>query len=88
MIWTHAKGFDYGQNITINLSTYYGDIWYDYFETELENIPEYIRINTTNLTMYTIYDSAAERNTYNIILHIDNVNILDVKKGIIEIKIN
>lgn len=82
LVWTESKGFPYGQNITFNITTKFGSLWEDYLEAELKEFPDSVRVNQTDLTMNKYEDM------YRIILKIDEVNELDCKKGIVEIRIN
>ena len=86
--WTPEKGFYYGQNLTFNMTTHYGELWKSFFESKLNNLPSEIKNTTTSISMTSTTDPVTEEKTYNLILKIDNVNILNLKKGIIEIRIN
>lgn len=87
LTWTESKGFQYGQNLTFNITTQNGPIWKSYFESKLESLPSAIRNETVNLTMTWTTDKNTEQKTYNIILEIDRIYLLDCKKGIVEISI-
>jgi hypothetical protein len=88
LYWTAIKGFQYGQNLTFNITTKYGPLWNSFFESKLENLPDNIRNSATNLTMTSEFDKQSDETTYNIILQINQVNVLDNKKGIVEIKVD
>jgi hypothetical protein len=87
LYWTVSKGFTYGQNITFNLTTKYGPLWKNFFESKLENLPGPIRNTTTTITMTERTDPTTDENIYTVVLEIDRINVLDCKKGIIEISI-
>jgi hypothetical protein len=86
--WTEDNGFPYGQNITFNMTTQYGQLWYDFFESRLDDLPNIIRNTTTSLSITSVTDPVTEEKTYNIILKINEINVLNLKKGIVEIKVN
>jgi len=88
LVWTSAKGFDYGQNLTINITTRFGPLWKTFLESELDNLPESVKNATTQLTITSHIESDTKDRIYNILLNIDNVAILDLKKGIVEIDLN
>jgi hypothetical protein len=88
LTWTEDNGFSFGQNITFNMTTQFGQLWYDFFDSRLDELPSSIRNTTTSLSMTSVTDPVTEEKTYNIILKINEINILNLKKGIIEIKVN
>jgi hypothetical protein len=88
LTWTPEKGFYYGQNLTFNMTTSYGELWKEFFESKLSDLPGDIKNTTTSISMSSVMDPVTEEKTYNIILKIDHINILNLKKGIVEIKIN
>ncbi len=87
-VWTTEKGFDQGQNITLNITTKFGNVWQTYLESKLENLPPQIKNTTTELTMTEFTDPLTDKTSYNIILNLKYIKILDCKKGIIEINLN
>ncbi len=87
LYWTSSKGFRYGQNITFNLTTRYGPLWKSFFESRLENLPSAIVNSTVDISMTSKTIRNTEEKMYTLVLQIDGINVLDCKKGIIEISI-
>jgi hypothetical protein len=85
--WTEEKGFPNGQNLTLNMTTKFGPLWEQFFNKQLDKLPSDIR-NTTTISMTSVTDPYTEISTYNLVIRIDNVHILNCKKGIAEIRIN
>jgi hypothetical protein len=88
LIWSPAEGFDYGQNITINISTKYGELWRDFIDEELNDLPAGVRNNTVTLTMTQYRDLATGETYYVVLVTILSVDKLDLKKGIVDINLN
>ncbi len=88
LTWTPDKGFPQGQNLTLNMTTSFGPLWQSFFEKKFDNLPDDIKNTTFSISMTSITDPITEEKSYNIIIKIHNVNILNLKKGIIDIKIN
>jgi hypothetical protein len=89
LIWTPEEGFQNGQNITINITTRFGEIWTDRINDELDDLPGNVKNNTLgNLTMNTYQDPSTDETIYNVRLDLIGIDKLNCKKGITEIKIN
>jgi len=81
-------GFDYGQNLTINISTQFGELWKELIEAELEDLPTDIRVNKTSVTLIRRVDPQTDETIYDVILTLNEVYKLDCKIGTVEIKLN
>jgi hypothetical protein len=88
LIWSADMGFDYGQNITINVSTKFGDLWKELIEAELEDLPNDVKVNKTTLSMVSRDDPQTNEKIYDVILTLNEIYKLDCKKGTMEIKLN
>ena len=88
LIWTAAMGFDYGQNITINITTKYGDIWKDFIETQLDDLPPDILANNTQVDLYKDTDPQTRETIYNVVIELYEVYQLDCKIGTVEVDLN
>jgi hypothetical protein len=88
LIWTESKGFPNGQNLTFNITTKFGNIWQDFLNDELENFPTSVRTNKTQLNVTQFKDPITNENMYAFILKIDEIHVLDIKKGIVEVDLN
>jgi hypothetical protein len=88
LIWSSEMGFDYGQNITINISTKFGSLWQEFIENELDDLPSDIRLNNTQVNLTSRVNPLTGETIYDLYVTIREVYKLDCKKGIIEIKIS
>ena len=52
LIWTAEEGFPSGQNITINITTRFGNLWEEFINSELVSIPSDVRNNTPDKSGY------------------------------------
>lgn len=88
MEWTPAKGFDFGQNITINITTEFGEVWEEFLNDKLNELPEGIKTSQTSYTKTPVTDPITNKTIYTLILNLKEIDALDLKKGIIEISLN
>lgn len=88
LIWTPEEGFPAGQNITINITTRFGDLWKEIIEEELDNLPSDVRNNSVDLDLVPRKDSITKETIYDVVLEIDGVYKLVNKIGIVELKLN
>jgi hypothetical protein len=87
LIWSSEMGFEYGQNITINISTKFGPVWQDFIETELDELPSDIKQNNTQVNVTKRKIPTTGVIMYDIHISITEVYKLDCKQGIVEIDI-
>lgn len=88
LIWSQEMGFDYGQNITINISTQFGSLWKELVDAELEDLPTEIKDNKTTVSVVPRVDPQTRETIYDVVLTINEVYKLDCKVGTVEITLN
>jgi hypothetical protein len=89
LIWTPEEGFYYGQNITLNITTEFGDSWKELIESELDELPSDVRNNTVDKLIITSEkDPITDETIDNVILSLKGIDKLNLKKGIVEIKLD
>ncbi len=89
LIWTPEEGFEYGQNITINITTKFGTLWQKHIDSELDELPSNVRNNTVDVYALTSSQDPSTGETFdNIILKLKEIDKLNCKKGVVEIKLN
>jgi hypothetical protein len=88
LIWTPEEGFPAGQNITVNITTRFGNLWKEIIEEELDNLPNDVRNNSVDLNLVQRWDTVTKETIYDVVLEIDNVYKMVNKIGIVELKLS